>query len=155
MEMRTGRVRMLRSGGGRSSSLDAVGPVSEGGLRFFTVWAGVCQRACFCRACCEREHTSLRYSTVITKQMTENAEAAAQGKKYGYCIQNGWAKTFGHRSCGLESCPPIVGLRTISVSMSIRRSMISSVQLYSPDCYSHRPRYWNPRKTLGDIRRVC
>ena len=46
------------------------------------------------------------------KQVAENAAETAQGRKYGYAIQKGWLKTRGHLSCGLDNCPPTIGLRS-------------------------------------------
>ena len=43
-----------------------------------------------------KRQTSLRKTAVIMKLKAENAEAAAQGRKYGNLIQNGCENSRGH-----------------------------------------------------------
>jgi len=74
----------------------------------------------------------------------------AQGKKYGYFLQNGSANNLGQRSCGRASIPPVKELE-----MWILSSAIPIVKRFHlPRKYSDGPEDRNQGESLSHIRRV-
>lgn len=65
--------------------------------------------------------TSFIKSAAMRKANAEHDAETAHGRKYGYRIQKLLAKTLGHRSCGLASCPPIKGLFIIRDSATTQQ----------------------------------
>jgi hypothetical protein len=57
------------------------------------------------------ERTSLKNVKAVVKAIMTKPDVATQGRKYGYAFQNEPLNTFGKRSWGRESDPPINGLR--------------------------------------------
>jgi hypothetical protein len=57
-----------------------------------------------------REPTSFKKIAARENDRREYKEVTRHGKKYGYSPQKGCEKTFGQRSCGRDSTPPIKGL---------------------------------------------
>jgi len=53
---------------------------------------------------------SLKNMSKRIKVTNTKLAAARQGRKYGYSLQKVPPKTFGKRSLGLDSTPPIIGL---------------------------------------------
>jgi hypothetical protein len=64
--------------------------------------------------------TSFKNKAVMINVTPENAEAAAQGRKYGYLAQNRPENRFGHRFCGFENTPPIKELTWYRIQIDIQ-----------------------------------
>ena len=93
--------------------------------------------------------TSLRNTAVSRNANAENPAAAAHGRKYGNLIQKECENSRGHLSWGLDSCPPINGLREIDQLLG------DASVLYAPERRPSGPCNRDESKSLRDVGRVC